>query len=98
MVFIFMIFVSLHDRSKDVEMDAADYLLINNISDVNFKNNERIKYYDDNDIGGLFFKQKIEKSEYTIMRFPQIGEIQTSIVIENFPKKIPKFFLVKNAR
>lgn len=82
---------------KQVDVVVIDNLS-NSIRDVNFKKNDRIRYYFDNDVGGLVFKQKIEKSEYTVMRFPKNGKIKSDKVIKSFPEKNPKFILLKNVR
>jgi len=95
---IFMIFISLHDRSEDVEMDVAKYLIMNNIHNINFKNNERLRYYVDRDISRLVVKQKLKKSEYIIMKYPKNGKIKSGTIVKNFPENKPKFSLILNAR
>ena len=95
---IFMIFVSLHDRSEDVEMDVAKYLIMNSMHNINFKNNERIRYYFDRDIRRLVAKQHLKKSEYTITNYPKNGKIKSGTIIKNFPENKPKFSLIHNDR
>ncbi len=98
MTFIFMVFVSLHDQSEDVEMNVAQYLINSKIHDVNFKNNERIKYYVDRDVSQLVVKQKLKKSEYTITNYPKNGKIKSGTVVKNFPENKPKYSLIHNDR
>jgi hypothetical protein len=95
---IFMIFVSLHDKSEDVEMDVAKYLIMNNIHNIDFKNKDRIKYYVDRDIGRLVVNQKLKKSEYIITKYPKSGKIKSGAIIKNFPEHKPKFSLIHNDR
>jgi len=95
---IFMIFVSLYDRSEDVEMNVAKYLIMNSMHNVNFKNNDRLRYYFDRDIGPLVVTQKLKKSEYIITKYPKNGKIKSGTIIKNFPENNPKFSLIHNAR
>ena len=98
LIFIFMVFVSLYDQSEDLEMNVAQYLIDNKIHDVDFKNNERIRYYVDRDIAQLVAKQHLKKSEYTITNYPKNGKIKSGTIIKNFPENKPKFILIHNDR
>lgn len=98
MILIFLFFVSMYDRSKSEEMYVAKYLKMNNIYNVNFKNNERIRYYFDKDVSQLTVKQNLKKSEYTIINYPKNGKIKSGTIIKNFPENKPKFSLIHNGR
>jgi len=95
---IFMVFGSLHDRSEDIEKNVAKYLIMNSMHNIDFKDNDRIKYYVDRDISRLVVKQKLKKSEYTITKYPKNGKIKSGTIIKNFPERKPKFSLIQNAR
>lgn len=79
-------------------MTDAKYLIMNSMHNINFKNNDRIRYYFDKDIGRLVVKQKLKKSEYIITKYPKNGKIKSGTVIKNFPENKPKFTLIHNAR
>lgn len=81
------------DCLEDLEMNMAKYLINNNIYDVNFKYNERIKYYFDRDIGKLVVEQKSKKSEYTITNYLQNGKIKSGSIVKNYPENKPKLRL-----
>ena len=90
-----MITYCFHDRFQHNEMKIANYLIENNIYDVNFKSNERIRYYVDRNIGNLINKQKYKNNKYSLIKYSKINKDKSKI-IKNFPENKPKFSLIKN--
>ena len=95
---IFLIFNSLVDKKDNLELEIARFINDQELTQVDYGKNERIKFYVNTKVANLF-DTGIEDShfEYLLIKTDLSNNTKQGFIIKQFPENNPKYILIKNA-
>ena len=86
----------LFDQSDNIEQEVADYIRENQLTDVEYGDNYRIKYYVNYQVSDLINKSISQKYTYKVIKNLDKNNHEARFKIKNFPEQKTKFVLIKN--
>ena len=91
-----LVLITLIDQPDNLEKEVAGYIRDNNLTEIHYGNNDRINYYLNYQVSDLMKKSISEGLRYKVIKLHEVNNIDTRLVIKNFPEQKPKFVLIKN--
>ena len=90
-----LIFNALIDREFDTDINVAKYLIANKISNINFNDIDRVKYYLTRDVGQLVTKTNDGHFKYELISYDSLDRQKYNKVVAKLPFSKPKYLLIK---
>lgn len=86
----------LYDRKFNDDKEVAKYLKDNKIDNINFNDNDRIRYYLTRNIGELVINDNIGHFDYELISYDNLDLQIFNNVVVKLPLSKPKYVLIKH--
>lgn len=97
---IFILFCNvLIDKNENIEKDIAEFILNENLSNINYGDNDRINYYVNKDLGSLIQKNNQKIYDFELKKInPYYENAELINAYKVFGTNNPKYYIIKYDR